>query len=67
MSEKLRLTLATGDYEIVRAIKEGTVQPDGLELTVLTDMDSGTRHDRMVRNSIGAFATALSSSTRTRG
>jgi len=50
MSEKLRLTLATGDYEIVRAIKEGTVQPDGMELTVLTDMDSGTRHDRMVRN-----------------
>lgn len=50
MAEKLRLTLATGDYEIVRAIKEGTVQPDGMELTVLTDMDSGTRHDRMVRN-----------------
>ena len=50
MSEKLRLTLATGDYEIVRAIKEGTVQPDGMELTCLTDMDSGTRHDRMVRN-----------------
>ena len=50
MSEKLRLTLATGDYEIVRAIKEGTLQPDGMELTVLTDMDSGARHDRMVRN-----------------
>jgi 4,5-dihydroxyphthalate decarboxylase len=50
MSEKLRLTLATGDYEIVRAIKEGTLQPDGIELTCLTDMDSGTRHDRMVRN-----------------
>lgn len=50
MSKRLRLTLATGDYEIVRAIKEGTVQPDGIELTVLTDMGSGTRHDRMVRN-----------------
>ncbi len=50
MSEKLRLTLATGDYEIVRAVKEGSVEPDGIQLTHLTDMDSGTRHDRMVRN-----------------
>jgi len=49
MSEKIHLTLATGDYEIVRAIKEGAVAPDGIELTMLTDMDSGTRHDRMVR------------------
>ncbi|MFQ5849071.1 MAG: ABC transporter substrate-binding protein [Candidatus Binatia bacterium] len=49
MSEKLRLTLACGDYEIVRAIKEGTVKPDGIELTVLTDMDSATRHWRMSR------------------
>ena len=50
MAQKLRLTLAMGDYEIVRAIKEGTVQPDGIELTVLTDMDSPTRHWRMARN-----------------
>ena len=50
MSEKLRLTLATGDYEIVRAVKEGSVEPDGIQVTHLTDMDSGTRHDRMVRN-----------------
>jgi len=50
MAQKLHLTLATGDYEIVRAIKEGTVKPDGIELTVLTDMDSSTRHWRMARN-----------------
>lgn len=50
MAQKLRLTLAMGDYEIVRAIKEGTVQPDGIELTVLTEMDSSTRHWRMARN-----------------
>ncbi len=50
MSKKLQLTLAIGDYEIVRALKEGTVQPDGIELTVLTEMDSTTRHWRFLRN-----------------
>ena len=50
MSQKLHLTLATGDYEIVRAIKEGIVKPDGIELTVLTDMDTATRQWRMTRN-----------------
>ena len=47
---KLKLTLAIGDYEIVRALKEGAVQPDGIELNVLTDMDSTTRHWRFLRN-----------------
>ena len=50
MSKKLHLTLACGDYEIVRALKEGTVKPDGIELTVLTDMTSDIRHWRMIRN-----------------
>ena len=50
MSQKIPLTLAIGDYEIVRALKEGTVRPDGIELTVLTDMDSTTRHWRFLRN-----------------
>jgi len=50
MSRKLHLTLATGDYASIRALKEGTVQPDGIELTVLTDMTSDTRHWRMLRN-----------------
>ncbi len=50
MSTKLSLTLACGDYEIVRALKEGTVTPDGIELTVLTGMDSPTRHWRMLRD-----------------
>ena len=50
MSKKLQLTLAMGDYEIVRALKEGKVEPDGIELTVLTDMDSTTRHWRFLRN-----------------
>ena len=43
MSKKLPLTLACGDYEIICALKEGTVQPNGIELTVLTDMISSVR------------------------
>lgn len=50
MSRKLNLTLACGDYESIRALKEGTVKPDGIELTVLTNMDSSSRHWRMIRN-----------------
>ena len=50
MSRKLHLTFATGDYESIRALKEGSVRPDGIELTVLTDMTSDTRHWRMLRN-----------------
>ena len=50
MSKKIHLTLATGDYESIRALKEGTVKPDGIELTVLTDMNSAVRHWRMLRN-----------------
>jgi len=49
VSKKLHLTLACGDYEIVRPLIEGTVQPDGIELTVLTDMTSDIRHWRMIR------------------
>jgi hypothetical protein len=30
MTGKLRLTVACGDYEIVRALKEGAVGADGL-------------------------------------
>jgi 4,5-dihydroxyphthalate decarboxylase len=48
--KKLALTLACGDYEIVRALKEGAVEPDGIDLTILTDMDSTTRHWRFLRN-----------------
>ncbi len=46
---RIELTLACGDYEIHRALKEGTVRPDGIDLTVLTEMDSSTRHWRFLR------------------
>jgi 4,5-dihydroxyphthalate decarboxylase len=47
--KKLPITLACGNYEIVRALIDGSVEPDGIELTVLTDMDSTTRHWRFLR------------------
>src|SRR5918995_5571145 len=50
MNTNLQLTLACGDYESIRALKEGIVNPDGIELTVLTDMTSDIRHWRMIRN-----------------
>jgi 4,5-dihydroxyphthalate decarboxylase len=50
MSDKVHLTLAVGDYESIRALKEGIVKPDGIDLTVLTDMTSDIRHWRMLRN-----------------
>jgi 4,5-dihydroxyphthalate decarboxylase len=49
MSRKLKLTFACGDYEIMRALKEGSVQPEGIELTVLTDMGAAPRHWRFFR------------------
>ena len=49
MAEKLRLTVACGDYEIVRALKEGAVEADGLDLVMLTGMGPRERHWRMAR------------------
>ncbi len=50
MPNDIALTLATGDYEIVRPILDGVVKPDGIQLTHLTKMDSTTRHWRYLRN-----------------
>ncbi|MBD3761010.1 ABC transporter substrate-binding protein [Rhizorhabdus sp.] len=49
MTSKLKLTLACGDYEIIRPLKEGAVSPDGIELNILTGSDSATRHWRFLR------------------
>jgi len=46
MPKKLALTLACGDYEIVRPLLDEKIEVDGLDLTVLTGMDSATRHWR---------------------
>ena len=47
--KSIPLTLACGNYEIVRSLLEDTVKPDGIDLTILTDMDSTTRHWRFLR------------------
>src|SRR5499426_1223051 len=49
MTRRLELTFACGDYEIVRALKEGIVRPEGIELTVLPDMAPSPRHWRFLR------------------
>jgi 4,5-dihydroxyphthalate decarboxylase len=62
MPSKIPLSLACGDYEITRPLMEGSVEPDGTDLTILTAMDSTTRHWRFLRK--GAFDIAeLSSSS----
>lgn len=48
--KKVPITLACGDYEIIRPLKDGVVQPDGIDLTVLTAMDSSPRHWRFFQN-----------------
>jgi 4,5-dihydroxyphthalate decarboxylase len=50
MASKIRLSVACGDYEIIRALKDGTVEADGLELVVLTGPGPRERHWRMARN-----------------
>ena len=50
MTAKLKLTVACGDYEIVRALREGAVEADGLELIMLSEMGPRERHWRMARN-----------------
>ena len=48
MPKKPALTLACGDYELIRPLLRGKVEVDGVDLTILTDMDSATRHWRFL-------------------
>ncbi len=50
MSAPVEISLACGDYDIVRPLLDGTVVPEGIRLTMLTRMDSATRHWRFLRN-----------------
>jgi 4,5-dihydroxyphthalate decarboxylase len=49
LSSRLPLTLACADMEIIRPLKEGNVQPEGIDLTMITNMDSITRHSRFLQ------------------
>lgn len=48
--KNLQLSLACGEYEIIRPLMDGRVKPDGIDLTILTKMDSATRHWRFLRD-----------------
>jgi 4,5-dihydroxyphthalate decarboxylase len=50
MPSKLKLTLTCGDYEIIRPLKEGRVEADGIDLTMLCATSSRDRHWRLDRN-----------------
>jgi 4,5-dihydroxyphthalate decarboxylase len=63
MPGKIPLSLACGDYEITRPLQEGSVAPDGLALTILTAMDSSTRHWRFLRAQAFDIAELSSSSS----
>lgn len=45
----LKLSFACGDYEIMRAVKDGTVKPEGIELQVETKLGPKDRHWAMAR------------------
>jgi 4,5-dihydroxyphthalate decarboxylase len=44
---KLRLSMMTGSYEIVRALKEGEVKPKGIDLVIGGFPGTGAIHDRV--------------------
>jgi 4,5-dihydroxyphthalate decarboxylase len=50
IAQKLRLTMLTGDYEIVRALKDGTIAPKGIELVQGAFPGTGAIHDRVAGN-----------------
>jgi 4,5-dihydroxyphthalate decarboxylase len=50
MPSRLKITLTCGDYEIVRPLKEGRVEADGIDLTLLCATSSRDRHWRLQRN-----------------
>ncbi len=49
MSSRLSLTLACADMEIIRPLKEGKVRPEGIDLAMVTNMDSIERHSRFLQ------------------
>jgi 4,5-dihydroxyphthalate decarboxylase len=46
----VKLTLACGDYEILRALKEGAVRPEGIELNLDTRLGPKDRHWAMAKH-----------------
>jgi 4,5-dihydroxyphthalate decarboxylase len=51
MPKKLRLSMMVGDYEIVRALKEGAVKPKGIDLVVAKYPGTRAIHDKVAAGS----------------
>src|SRR5258705_11884341 len=51
MAGKLKLSMMIGDYEIVRALKDGTVKPKGIELVVASYPGTRDIHDQVAAGS----------------
>lgn len=49
MPKNVQITLACGDYEILRPLIDGQVRPDGIDLQFSTNLDSFTRHSRFLQ------------------
>jgi 4,5-dihydroxyphthalate decarboxylase len=50
MASRLQLTIACDDFDHIRALMDGTVKPEGIDLVFITELTNPERHGRMVRN-----------------
>jgi 4,5-dihydroxyphthalate decarboxylase len=50
MSNRLTLTIACDEFDHIRALIDGTVKPEGIDLVFTTELTNPERHGRMVRD-----------------
>ncbi len=49
MASRIPLTIACDDFDHIRALIDGSVKPQGLDLVFITELTNPERHGRMVR------------------
>lgn len=67
---KLKLKVLTGAYEIVRALREGSVSPDGIDLEIIASPGARELHEMISRGDgfdVGEFNAAAYIAKRARG
>ena len=50
MASRLQLTIACDDFDHIRALMDGTVKPQGIDIIFITELTNPERHGRMVRD-----------------
>ena len=50
MTSRITLTIACDDFDHIRALMDGTVKPQGIDLVFITELTNPERHGRMVRD-----------------